>query len=340
VFAVPLLRPLEYMHHHTLGLPWPVRYGATLGMVGAAWGVRYGVGGWLNDGAIPFTFFYPAILCAAACFANGAGYLAATAAAGASIYYLPPVGVWAVPQGSGMVALCMFWACGLLTACTVETLHHAVRLQRAALAEVVEATRRRVLLLTEYRHRMRGDLQGVASLLRLRARHVEDPAGKRALHEAAAHTVALGRIHTRLERARHDRDETAVVDTREFVEGVCADMVPPIVGAGAVQREISTDRGLALGLLVNELVAEARQDGGEHVAVRLAEAGGDFILDVIDDRPGRAEPDVVRGRLIGLLAAQLRGQVTRTPNRAGPGLAVAVRFPVLAPVLAPGRVGL
>jgi two-component sensor histidine kinase len=336
---MPLLRPLEYLHGHTLGLPRLVRYGATLGMVGAAWGVRYGIGGWLNDGAIPFTFFYPAILAAAACFANGAGYLAATAAAAGSVYYLPPVGVWALPQGSGLVALAMFYGCGLLTACTVETLHHAVRLQRTALVEVVEATRRRALLLTEYRHRTRGDLQSISSLLRLRARYVADPSAQNALREAAAHTVALGRIHTRLEHARHDADEVAVVDSGCFVRGVCADLTPPICDVFAASRPLSTERSVALGMLLHELVAEARQDGAGRVDVRLTALGSDFCLDVIDDRPARGEADGLRARLTALLAGQLRGTLARAENVAGPGWSAAVRFPVLAPVLAPGRVG-
>ena len=337
--AVPLLRPFEYMQSRSHGWPVLVRYGCTLGLVGVAFAARLAAGAFLNETAIPFLFFWPAVLAAAAAFANGAGYLAAAASAVASVYFLPPVGYFVMPGGTALFSLGLFCCCGALTACTVETLHHAVRGQRLALAEGREATRRRALLLVEYRHRMRGDLQAIASMLRLRARHADTETCRAALHEAAAHTVRLGKIHSRMERARHDRDEVAVIDTAEFVEGVCADLVPPVLGVGAARRDLSTDRGVSLGLLLHELVAEARGDGAVHVVVRLAVVGADFVLDVIDDRPERSEPDALRARLVALLVLQLRGRVTRTANTAGAGLAVAVRFPVLAPVLAPGRVG-
>ena len=209
----------------------------------------------------------------------------------------------------------------------------------AALAESQAAIRRRGLLLTEYRHRMRGDLQAISSLLRLRAKHVADPMARAALHEAAGHTVALGRIHTRLERAEHDVNEVAMVDAGEFVRGVAGDMQPPVTDAWGVSRLITTERAVALGLLIVELVAEAKRDGAEHMVVRLSTMHGDFILDVIDDRPRLGETDGIRTRLIGLLAGQLRGRVLRQINMAGPGWSAAVRFPVAAPVLSPNNVG-
>lgn len=208
-----------------------------------------------------------------------------------------------------------------------------------ALAESRSATRRRELLLIEYRHRMRGDLQGVSSLLRLRAKHVADPIARAALHEAAGHTVALGKIHSRLERAEHDVNEVAMVDAGQFVRDVAGDMQPPVTDAWGASRLITTERAVALGLLIVELVAEAKRDGAERMVVRLSVTHGDFVLDVIDDRPRLGETDGIRTRLIGLLAGQLRGKVTRLINMSGPGWSAAVRFPVAAPVLSPNNVG-
>jgi two-component sensor histidine kinase len=338
---MPLLRPLEYLYGRTHGWPRLVRYSCTLGLVGVAFAARLAAGAWMNETAIPFLFFWPAVLGSAAAFANGAGYLAAAASAVASVYFLPPVGVFAMPGGTALFSLGMFTACGALTAGTVETLHHAIRDQHAALEAAREATRRRGLLLVEYRHRSRGDLQSVSSLLRLRARYVDSEAAKAALREAAEHTVALGRIHARLEHARHDADEVAVVNSGCFIRGVCADLMPPVTTvAAAVSQPLSTERSVSVGLLLVELVAAARRDRAGRVDVRLTVAGDDtFILDVIDDRAAEGETDGLRARLVGLLAVQLRGTVTRVANRAGPGLAVCVRFPVLAPVLAPGAVG-
>jgi two-component sensor histidine kinase len=308
-------------------------------LVGLAFAARLGLGVWIAPGNLPFVLYYPAILASSAMFANGAGYLATLAGAVGGMYFLPPVGSFAVEGVQAWITLSAFVLSGSLTALTVETLHNAIRGQRASLAEVVEATRRRALLIVEHRHRMRGDLQSISSLLRLRARYVAEPSAQRALQEAAGHAVALGRIHSRLEHARHDRDEVAVVDTGDFVRGLCADLTPPICDVFAASRPLSSERSVALGLLLHELVAEARADGATGVVVRLTALGSDFVLDVIDNRLERTEPDGLRARLVALLAGQLRGEVGRAPNLAGPGWATGVRFPVLAPVLAPGQVG-
>lgn len=222
-------------------------------------------------------------------------------------------------------------------ACLVGRLVMALDERDAALAECQAAMRRRDLLLVEHRHRMRGDLQAISSLLRLRAGRVTDPAAKAALNEAAGHTVALGRIHTRLERALHGDDEAATVDAGEFVRGVAADMSPPVLATSGVRERLSTDRAVALGLLICELIAEAKRDGAETLGVRLSRVGPDLLLDVTDDRAAVGETDGIRQRLIGLLAGQLRGTVTRAQD--GLGWAAVVRFPVAAPVLSPNNVG-
>jgi hypothetical protein len=103
--------------------------------------------------------------------------------------------------------------------------------------------------------------------------------------------------------------------------------MPPVTTvAAAVSQPLSTERSVSVGLLLVELVAAARRDRAGRVDVRLTVAGDTFILDVIDDRAAEGETDGLRARLVGLLAVQLRGTVTRRANRAGPGLAVCLRF--------------
>lgn len=336
---MPLRRPLERLHRLTDRLPKWARYVAAVVLVLAALLIRQLANfvGWPAQG-FPFLFFISAVGATATLGGGGAGYCATGLSVLLCLPFIPdseagPIRAdWVLP-----VLVHVVLCCGITA--LVESLTHAVAERDAALAEQAAAIRRRALLLVEYRHRSRGDLQSISSLLRLRARYVADPSAQNALREAAAHTTALGRIHARLENARHDTDETAVVDSGCFVRGVCADLTPPICGVFAASRPLSTERSVALGLLLHELVADARQDGAAVVVVRLTALGSDFALDVIDDRPSLGATDGLRARLTDLLAGQLRGTLARSANVAGPGRSAAVRFPVLAPTLAPGAVG-
>jgi two-component sensor histidine kinase len=337
---MPLLRPLDRLHRWTGRLPRAVPYALAALLVLAGLGVRYAANyvGWPAQG-YPFLMLTFSIAGAAA-LNGGAGYFATAAATLACMPFIPSSATGWI-RADWILPVAVFVVLGVGITALVESLTHAIRDREQALVEAQAATRRRGLLLVEYRHRSRGDLQSISSLLRLRARYVDSEAAKAALREAAEHTVALGRIHARLEHARHDADEVAVVNSGCFIRGICADLMPPVTTvAAAVSQALSTERSVSVGLLLVELVAAARRDRAGRVDVRLTVAGDDtFILDVIDDRAAEGETDGLRARLVGLLAVQLRGTVTRRANRAGPGLAVCLRFPVLAPVLAPGAVG-
>jgi two-component sensor histidine kinase len=337
---MPLTRPLSRLHRWSsrrLALWMRYGLGAVFVLLGLA--ARYALtfAGWPNAG-YPFLLYWYSIVATASLGAGGAGYFATALSVLLCLPFVPADAAGWVRM-DWVLPIAVFVGSGIWITALVESLFRALADLEAALAEGREAARRRGLLLTEYRHRSRGDLQSISSLLRLRARYAVDPAAKRALAEAAAHTTALGKIHSRLENAQHDMNEVAVVDSGSFVQGVCADLMPPISGVFAASRPISTERSVALGLLLVELVAAARLDGAAVVVVQLAVLGLNFTLDVVDDRPGLGETDGLRTRLTTLLAGQLRGTLTRVANVPGPGWAAVVLFPVLAPVLAPGRVG-
>jgi two-component sensor histidine kinase len=336
---MPLLRPLERMHAFTRHLPRWARYGVAAAAILLALVVRYLANfvGWPSQG-YPFIFFYGAVMLTATLAGGRAGYVATALSVLACLPFVPdsPTGWvradWVLPvMVHGIL-------CSAVSA-IIQSLSHAVSDREMALTEAQEAMRRRGLLVVEYRHRSRGDLQQVSSLLRLRARYVDDAAARAALIEAAGYATTLGAVHRHLENARHGIDEVARIDSHGFVHGVCDDLQPPVGDVFAVSQPMTTERAVSLGLLLVELVAEARRDGAGRVTVRLAVVGEDYVLDAIDDRPALGPADAFRARLTGLLAGQLRGTLTRAQNLSGPGWAASLRFPVLAPVLAPGQVG-
>jgi len=355
---VPLARIIERSTRRASGWPWPVRYAGALGFVALAWGVRYALGPLLAEHGLPFMLFFPAILAAAAVFANGAGYLAALASALSATYYLPPEGRFWVHWGPPLVGLVAFFAAGCLVAATVETLHNALRRLRVAMAERETARaerevaeRDRGLLLDEFRHRSRNDLQSLVGLLLLRARQAS-PEGRTALKEAAAHALGLARVHTRLAQASAV-GSAAVVDTGVFLRGLCADLAAGSAGDGlrpvalvveAEAHALSTERAVQLGLVVNECVTNAMKyafpdERAGTVRVEFNRHDGFYVLCIGDDGIGMRGTQGANGppagaglgtRLLRALAAQLRGSFTREAGPQG-GTLCTLRFPFPEP---------
>lgn len=349
---MPLAQPFERVQDATARLPAAMRAALTLGLVGVAWCARYSLSPWFPEGGLPFLPFFPAIMAASAIFARGAGYLATACSAAGATYFIPPLGVLAVSETHHYVSLGLFLFSGAASALTIETLHRALAGQRAA-----EASRR--LLLDEFRHRTRNDLQNLTALLLLRARSAP-PEAREALREGAAHCFGLARVHTRIAGASA-HENAAAVDTGEFLRGLCHDLKAGAAGNGlrpvamVVEAEshwLSTERAVHLGQLVNECVANALKYAfpGEMsgtIAVRFSRQAEVYALSVTDDGIGIAEAgqvqaadtipagarDPARGlgtRLLRALAAQLRGTFTRQPGEAG-GTVCCLRFPVPEP---------
>jgi two-component sensor histidine kinase len=355
---MPLSVPLERITARSLRLPKSLRYSLTLGMVGLAFGVRLALGELLGATGLPFLFFFPAILASACAFANGAGYLAAMSSAALSVYFLPPLG-WNMPQGRDMISVVLYAATGCLVAVTVETLHNALRAKRTAIAEleaahgdIAEALRSKRLLLDEFRHRSRNDLQSLCSLLLLRARGA--PVGAReALQEGAGHALSLARVHTRIAEASAEGD-AATIDTRQFLAGLCSDLAAGAAGNGlrpvsivlhAESHRLSTERAVQLGLVLNECVTNALKYAfpGElagQIRITFARDGESFRLSVSDNGigfhqgngngNGEGQAAGLGTRLLRALAAQLRGNFTRERCEEG-GTCCTLVFPWVEP---------
>jgi two-component sensor histidine kinase len=351
--AMPLSASLERITALSLRLPKQARYAITLGLVGLAFGFRLSLGE-VGTTGMPFLFFFPAILASACAFSNGSGYIAAVASAALSTYFLPPLG-WNMPRHHDAISIALYAGTGCLVAMTVETLHNALRHKRAALAELesahshlAEAMHGRKLLLDEFRHRSRNDLQSLSALLLLRARGA--PASAReALKEGAGHALSLARVHTRIAEASAGGN-AAVIDTRQFLEGLCKDLVAGAAGDGlrpvsivlhAETHPLSTERAVQLGLVLNECVTNALKyafpnEAAGRVQIHFGGDGETFRLSVEDNGIGfqqaNGEPAVpgLGTRLLRALAAQLRGTFTRETCADG-GTCCDLTFPVAEP---------
>lgn len=263
-----------------------------------------------------------------------------------------------LPDRQELAALVLFILVGSCISLLIDAFHTALARLKTAHAELARTGEQRRLLLQEFRHRTRNDLQSLVALLLLRARAAPSPAAQDGLREAADHARALARVHTLLAQGAIHEDDPTLVDTRGFVEGLARqlaethttdDLRPIALNAMAEAHAIDSERAILVGLVLNECVTNAlkyafpdEQPG--RVAVRFIRDGDAFRLTIEDDGTGSPEedprPDGERARPLGTglgtrllrgMAAQLRGSFSRGPGAGGLGTRAELHFPVHAP---------
>jgi len=117
------------------------------------------------------------------------------------------------------------------------------------------------LLLREIHHRVKNNLQVVSSLLRLQASTSEDPALQRALKEAQERVQTIALIHQKLKHA----PDLSQLDLPNYVRTLAERLVRSYASVPALidlrvqvaEVEIGPDVPVPLGLILNELVANA-----------------------------------------------------------------------------------
>src|SRR5438876_3738029 len=144
----------------------------------------------------------------------------------------------------------------------------------------------RGVLAQEIHHRVKNNLQTVASLLRLQARSAGEIDPRRALDESVNRILAIAAVHEVLTERRDDEVELdALLDRLRamLVQGLVAGKT---VDARLEQVSLAGDRATALALVFSELLQNALEHGGGAVTVELAQRNGDVVLAVSDDGAG------------------------------------------------------
>ena len=181
------------------------------------------------------------------------------------------------------------------------------------------------VLAQEIHHRVKNNLQTVASLLRIQSRATDvDP--RRALSDSVNRILAIAAVHEVLTE-RHDD----VVDLADLIERLRATIVQG-VGAGKTvetrleQVSLAGHTATALALVVSELLQNALEHGGNEVMVDLSRRGDAIVLVVADDGPGMAGERAGTGLSIvqALVRDELRGDLVFV---SGAGLRAEVTFP-------------
>jgi two-component sensor histidine kinase/putative methionine-R-sulfoxide reductase with GAF domain len=201
----------------------------------------------------------------------------------------------------------------------VSIAHHA-----AVALEHGRAVMRGVLA-QEIHHRVKNNLQTVASLLRLQARATDtDP--RKALEDSVHRILAIAAVHEVLTEQREE-----VVELRELLERLRAMLVQGLAVGKEVQADlepvsIAGNRATALALVFSELLQNALEHGGESVQIELAQRNGEVVLSIADDGSG-IEPDAA-GTGLSIVQALVRDELQgRLDLRSEGGTRAEVVFP-------------
>jgi two-component sensor histidine kinase len=184
----------------------------------------------------------------------------------------------------------------------------------------------RGVLAQEIHHRVKNNLQTVASLLRLQARGAEAVDPRKALNDSVNRILAIAAVHEVLTERRDDDvalDELLDRLRRMLVQGLGEDKR---VEASLAPVSLAGDRATALALVFSELLGNALEHGGDSVRVELARRNGDVVLAVDDDGDGLAGAPESTG--LSIVRALVRDELSGTLSfERGRGLRAEVIFP-------------
>jgi two-component system, sensor histidine kinase PdtaS len=183
----------------------------------------------------------------------------------------------------------------------------------------------RGVLAQEIHHRVKNNLQTVASLLRLQA-HSADIDPRRALEDSVNRILAIAAVH---EVLTEQRDE--VVELRELIDRLRAMLVQGLAAGKEVHADLEEvslagDRATALALVFSELLQNALEHGGHAVEIELAQKNGQVVLAIADDGEGITSD--ASGTGLSIVRALVRDELKGTLNlRNDKGTRAEVTFP-------------
>ena len=165
----------------------------------------------------------------------------------------------------------------------------------------------RGVLAQEIHHRVKNNLQTVASLLRLQARAADRVDPREALEHSVNRILAIAAVHEVLtERRDDDVDLSDLLDRLRsmLVQGIGANKH---VGASLEPVSLAGARATALALVFSELLQNALEHGGDEVRIELAPRNGDVVLVIADS--GDGAPEDADGTGLSIVRALVRDEL-------------------------------
>ena len=201
----------------------------------------------------------------------------------------------------------------------VSIAHHA-----AVALEHGRAVMRGVLA-QEIHHRVKNNLQTVASLLRLQAR-AQDTNPRKALEDSVHRILAIAAVHEVLTEQREE-----VVELGDLLERLRAMFVQGLaegkeVSATLEPVSLAGNRATALALVFSELLQNALEHGGTKINIELVKKEDEAVLTITDD--GAGIPTDADGTGLSIVQALIKDELKgRLELRSEEGTRAEVTFP-------------
>jgi two-component sensor histidine kinase len=204
--------------------------------------------------------------------------------------------------------------------------------------KLTAALERQQFLLKEMNHRVKNSLSMVASMLNLQARDNASPDLAGHLKEAANRIAAIGQFYDQLS---HGADVERM-DIGQYVKAICKDLSASVAPCEIVADVVdgvfvSTDRAIAIALIVNELTTNAakyaytKETGGK-IFIRVGRDKSDaFSISVRDEGAGLNsnfdfhKPRGLGMRIVKTFAKQLTAHIE--VHSRDPGTEFAISIP-------------
>ena len=196
-----------------------------------------------------------------------------------------------------------------------------------------EAVAQKNALLHEVDHRVKNNLQLIASLILLQSRRTADEPSRQALKAVLERVTAVATVHRRL-----FQDDPLRFDVADFVRDLIGDLA---AAAGRDDLEIRLEldevalpaaSAAAFALVINELLGNALKHAfpagrAGRIAVSLANRGATCVLTVADDGAGMGgRPPAFGSTIVRLLCQQLHAELDIAD--AQPGVRATVTIPM------------
>jgi two-component sensor histidine kinase len=185
----------------------------------------------------------------------------------------------------------------------------------------------RGVLAQEIHHRVKNNLQTVASLLRLQARGEDGVDPRKALEDSVNRILAIAAVHEVLMEQREEE-----VELGDLLERLRAMLVQGLASGKRVSSELTTvslagNRATALALVFAELLQNALEHGGQAVRIELRRRNGDVVLAIADDGGG-IDGESASGTGLSIVRALVRDELQGTLElSSNDGLRAEVVFP-------------
>lgn len=213
---------------------------------------------------------------------------------------------------------------------SIRDLTERVRAEEALRRSLAE----KVTLVQEVHHRVKNNLQVLSSLVSLQADDLEDPLVRAALRDIVHRIQSMALVHQQL----YAHDDLSRIRFDDYARSLCMALRTSLAPTAALtlhgdEIEVSIERAVPAGLILNELVTNAFKygrsaDGRCVVGVRVERTETGFAFVVSDAGPGLGTAPPRKGSmgatLIQALTRQLRAK--RTLGE-GPGACVRVDVP-------------